>query len=82
MNIKFKTNKADWKKYSRAEIILHFSAFQDFMLQFEEHMTFSEAEKYWNKYEQLSDYILKTYGINAEEEVRNNLCKYIMEYSA
>ena len=70
MYISFRSYKKDWKTMDKKEIIRHYSDFVSFMARYEEDMTFAEAERYWNKFDKLEQYIEMTYGVNAREEER------------
>ena len=70
MYISFRSYKKDWKAMNKDEIIRHYSDFASFMARYEEDMTFDEADRYWNKFEKLEQYIETTYGVNAREEER------------
>ena len=69
MKIKFTSLKKAWPKLTKEQIIMHYSAFGDFMCQFEEYMTFAEAERYWKKHNDLGEYIKKKYGVDPDEAV-------------
>lgn len=69
MNIKFDITLKELNKFDKEDVLRIFEAFQDFMCQYEEHMTFSEAERYWKKYEKVNNYIKTRFNIDDPERL-------------
>lgn len=69
MRITFKSNKREWHKLTKDEMLAHYSLFLDFMCMYEEEMTFSEADRYYKKMEQLREYIIQKFKIDPDGEM-------------
>lgn len=69
MNIKFRVTIKELDSLNAEECLNVLKVFHDFMCRYEEHMTFPEAERYWNKYNNAVKYITKRFNISDPEKV-------------
>lgn len=73
MNIRFKVTLKELDDLDQDGVLRVFGEFQNFMLVFEERMTFAEAEKYWDKYDKVEKYIKKRFKIDNPERVIHDM---------
>ena len=69
MNIKFNVTLRELNKLNEENVLNVFEAFQNFMMMYEENMTFAEVERYWKKYDMVKAYIKKRFDIDNPERV-------------
>ena len=69
MNIKFNVTLQELNKLNEENVLNIFEAFQNFMMMYEENMTFTEVERYWKKYDMVKAYIKKRFDIDNPERV-------------